>query len=185
MTFDLRSFLYERSPTYFIIIFIKGNNQATFDTIITPFGWGPFWGLNARSPLACQADKGKSYNYENNANNSIEATVSRSVNSYARHIGPLVNSVHVSVICHFKQPLSSFLHAILPLQTRKIEQPAAKSCSAATTVHRHRRVPTFVPTFYQSMTSSGESNPCRHCGWYKCLRDFILQPLKSLRSKVW
>ena len=51
MTFDLRSFLYERSHTYFIIIFMKGNNQATFNTIITPFSWGPFWGLNARSPL--------------------------------------------------------------------------------------------------------------------------------------
>ena len=51
MTFDLRSFLYERSHLYFIIICMKGNNQATFNTIITPFRWGPFWGLNARSPL--------------------------------------------------------------------------------------------------------------------------------------
>ena len=59
-----------------------------------------------------------------NANNSIEATVSRCVNSCARHIGPLVNLVHLSVTCHFKQPLSSFLHAILPLQTQKIEQPS-------------------------------------------------------------
>ena len=33
------------------IIFMKGNNQASFNTIITPFGWGPFSGLNARSPL--------------------------------------------------------------------------------------------------------------------------------------
>ena len=73
--------------------------------------------------LACQADKGKSNNYENNAR-TLEATVSHSVNSCARHIGPLVNSVHLSVICHFNQPLSSFLHAILPLQTQKFEQPS-------------------------------------------------------------
>ena len=74
--------------------------------------------------MACQADKGKSNNYENNANNSVEATVCRSVNSCVRHIGLLVNLVPLSVICHFKQPLSSFLHAILPLQTQKIKQPS-------------------------------------------------------------
>ena len=36
---------------YFTIIFVKGFNPAVFHTIVTHFGWGPFSGLNARSPL--------------------------------------------------------------------------------------------------------------------------------------
>ena len=36
---------------YFTIVFMKGYDPAVFHMIITHFERGPFWGLNARTPL--------------------------------------------------------------------------------------------------------------------------------------
>ena len=37
---------------YFTIVFMKGYDPAVFHMIITHFERGPFWGLNARTPLS-------------------------------------------------------------------------------------------------------------------------------------
>ena len=51
MTLDPRSFLRERSYTFFIIIFMKSNDQTIFLIFVTQLGWGPFLASNAHPPL--------------------------------------------------------------------------------------------------------------------------------------